>query len=156
MTFSMFLQWGIFTPHHEQSVGSSLCGTLLLVRGQFPARDLHSYLAFGFLHDTVINASMFYVIIVLAEDDVFVLSHSPLVWGFSLPFPYLWRVGVHLYLASVLLIFKESSKVRLLPLYRECQLQGASSTLQRPDPEHSLVWRREICLFIFKLPGWGL
>lgn len=138
MAFSVFLQWGIFTPHGEvlllhimdQSAGGSLCGTLLLVMWQFPARDFHSYLAFGFLHDAVINASMLRVIIVLAEEDVFVLSHSPLVWCFSLLFPYLWLVGMHLYLASVLLTFKESSKVRLLHLYRECQLQVASSTMK--------------------------
>lgn len=157
MAFSVFLQWGIFTPHGEvlllhimdQSAGSSLCGTLLLVMWQFPARDFHSYLAFGFLHDAVINASMPHVVIVLAEEDVFVLSHSPLVWCFSLLLPYLWLVGMHLYLASVLLTFKESSKVH------GCFISTGNASFRelapwwRPDPEHSLVWRWEICFFIF-------
>lgn len=44
---------------------------------------------------------MFHVIMVLAEDDVFVPSHSPLMWCFSLLLPYLWLVGMHLSLANV-------------------------------------------------------
>lgn len=119
----------VFSLHIvEQSARSSLCGPLLLVMWQFPARDIS--LAFGFLHGAVINASMLRVVTVLAEEDVFVLFHSPLVWCLSLPFPYVWLAGMHLYLASVLLTFKESSKLRLLHLYRECQLQRASSTMK--------------------------
>lgn len=121
---------------------------------QFPAWVFRSYLALGLLNDSVINASELHVIIVLAEGDVFVLIPLPFVWCFPLQLPYLRPVGMHLYLASELLISKESSKVQLLHLYRECQLQGASSTLPRPAPEHSLVRKWETCFLVFKLPGW--
>lgn len=83
---------------------------------------------FGFLSDSVTKASERHVIIVLAEGNVFVLARSPFVRWFPLLLLCLRLVGTNLYLASELLISKESSKIQLFHLSRECWLQGASST----------------------------